>query len=588
MLRTNAPPEKKPQVTNASPSPGERSTRSSPDAAPPAVQLQAATGNLLQRIAIFSGGPAGEGAVRDVATAGTSGGSEPLPYLDRIQSAFGAHDVRGVRAHTGEAAQESAGALAAEAYTYGSHTVFSKAPSLRTAAHEAAHVVQQRSGSVHLPGGIGQVGDRWERNADAVADRVVRGESAQDLLDQAAGPGQDSGGAAGAPVAQATPVVQRTPEKALEEAKFLLRYFGIKYKSHINWKDVKKKYRSQLQEKGVWEHIMFIYRDQPPRHNLPLNATWADLKKQATDTMPLFKTIVETLIKDTHATTETYNKLATVYKKDSDGNRLLDKDEEPIPEYELDENNKPKLDPETNEPVVKQEDKAVPYSGMGPLKAKKRTLEKAEEDYDGELARVVDILRATLAYNKFDDMFKALQTIWNLQEKLNFRVVRVKQTYEPLSAELYGDIKLNIAVGDARHVCEIQLNTKELLQHKNEYDHEHYAYARSGKGLKESFLFDKERYIKLQHGIHDAHARKSTIFQSIQNAPSAQEVINLARAMHMKIVRGRAADSENKLVKMDAKKWISDLEQWDEYEKEIRYRRKSTFNVFNDLQEDDF
>ncbi|MFO0577035.1 MAG: DUF4157 domain-containing protein [Polyangia bacterium] len=584
MLRTNAPPEKKPQGTSASPSPGERSARRSPDAAP-GVQLQAA-GNLLQRIAIFSGGggPAGEGAVRDVATAGTSGGGGPLPHLDRIQSAFGSHDVRGVRAHTGEAAHKSASALAAEAYTYGSHTVFSKAPSLRTAAHEAAHTVQQRSGSVHLQGGIGQLGDRWERNADAVADRVVRGENAQDLLDQVAGSGQDSGGAAGA---QATPVVQRTPEKALEETKFLLRFFGIKYDNRINWKDVKKKYRSQLQDKGVWEHIMFIYRDQPPRHNLPLDATWADLKKQATDTLPQFKTIVTTLIKDTHATTETYKKLSTVYQTDSLGNRLLDGDDDPIPKYELDENNKPLLDPVTQEPVVKQEDKEVPYSGLGPLKAKKRTLEKAKEDYDNELARVVDILRATLAYDKFEDMFNALQTIWKLQDKLNFRVVRVKQTYEPLSAELYGDIKLNVAVGEAKHVCEIQLNTKELLQHKNEHDHEHYAFARSGKGLKDSYLDDKERFAKLQQGIHNAHARKSTIFQFIQNAPNAQQVISLARAMHTKIVRGYATDSENKLVKMDAKKWIEDQDKWDKYEETIRYRRKSTFNVFQDLQADE-
>ncbi|HEU5056071.1 MAG TPA: T6SS effector amidase Tae4 family protein, partial [Kofleriaceae bacterium] len=58
-------------------------------------------------------------------------------------------------------------------------------PDLHTAAHEAAHVVQQRAG-VHLSGGVGAAGDSHERHADAVADRVVRGESAVDLLDQVA------------------------------------------------------------------------------------------------------------------------------------------------------------------------------------------------------------------------------------------------------------------------------------------------------------------------------------------------------------------------------------------------------------------
>jgi hypothetical protein len=43
-------------------------------------------------------------------------------------------------------------------------------------------VVQQRAG-IALPGGIGQAGDRHERHADAVAERVERGASAEPLLD---------------------------------------------------------------------------------------------------------------------------------------------------------------------------------------------------------------------------------------------------------------------------------------------------------------------------------------------------------------------------------------------------------------------
>ncbi|MCA1665759.1 MAG: hypothetical protein LC659_16070, partial [Myxococcales bacterium] len=59
---------------------------------------------------------------------------------------------------------------------------------LHTAAHEAAHVVQQREG-VQLAGGIGRDGDEHERHADAVADRVVKGQSAEALLDAAPGRG---------------------------------------------------------------------------------------------------------------------------------------------------------------------------------------------------------------------------------------------------------------------------------------------------------------------------------------------------------------------------------------------------------------
>ncbi len=58
---------------------------------------------------------------------------------------------------------------------------FARQPSLFIAAHEAAHVVQQRAG-VHFAGAVGQAGDPYEQHADAVAARVVAGESAEDLL----------------------------------------------------------------------------------------------------------------------------------------------------------------------------------------------------------------------------------------------------------------------------------------------------------------------------------------------------------------------------------------------------------------------
>ncbi|MGE3545451.1 MAG: DUF4157 domain-containing protein [Kofleriaceae bacterium] len=122
-------------------------------------------------------------AIHRTAAAGVAGTGGPLPYLDRIQSAFGHHDVSGVRAHFGAAATAAADQMVAEAYTTGNDVAFgSSSPSLHLAAHEAAHAVQQR-GSVQLKGGVGEVGDAYEAHADAVADRVVQGHSAAALLD---------------------------------------------------------------------------------------------------------------------------------------------------------------------------------------------------------------------------------------------------------------------------------------------------------------------------------------------------------------------------------------------------------------------
>lgn len=120
--------------------------------------------------------------VHEAARQGISGTSNKLPYLQTIQRSFGRHSLSAIEAHTDTAAQRGARAMGAEAFTTGKHVVFGREPSLHTAAHEAAHAIQQRAG-VQLLGGVGQAGDPYEQHADAVADRVVQGQSSESLLD---------------------------------------------------------------------------------------------------------------------------------------------------------------------------------------------------------------------------------------------------------------------------------------------------------------------------------------------------------------------------------------------------------------------
>ncbi len=121
-----------------------------------------------------------------VAQGGITDPGERLPFHDEIQRSFGAHDIRGIRAHVGGPAADASRALEAHAYTHGKDVAFATAPDLRLAAHEAAHVVQQRP-DVSLKAIDGGAGDAHEAHADAVADAVVRGESAEKLLDEKAG-----------------------------------------------------------------------------------------------------------------------------------------------------------------------------------------------------------------------------------------------------------------------------------------------------------------------------------------------------------------------------------------------------------------
>jgi hypothetical protein len=99
-------------------------------------------------------------------------------------SRFG-HDFSHVRVHTDQQAAESARAVGALAYTVGNHLVFgaeryspATGSGRRLLAHELTHVVQQQHDSAPSPQHrleIGPSQDRYEREADELADRTASG-----------------------------------------------------------------------------------------------------------------------------------------------------------------------------------------------------------------------------------------------------------------------------------------------------------------------------------------------------------------------------------------------------------------------------
>ena len=126
--------------------------------------------------------------IHAAAAEGVSGSGGTLPHMAQIQESFGGHDISGVKAHVGGKAAAASESMGAVAYATGGDIAFKSAPDLHTAAHEAAHTVQQAAG-VSLPGGVGSVGDSYEKHADAVADKVVSGQSAEGLLSNMTGGG---------------------------------------------------------------------------------------------------------------------------------------------------------------------------------------------------------------------------------------------------------------------------------------------------------------------------------------------------------------------------------------------------------------
>ncbi len=161
--------------THASPSQGMADTRSG------GVALRPPSYGVAMVDVVQRKGEGDPGQTQDAAQRGIRAPAVPLPYLEQVQRALG-RDLRGVVAHTGPVATESAHAMGASVYATGNHVVFAGTPSLHTVAHEVTHVLQQQSG-VQLQGGVGRVGDRYERQADAVADVVAQGGSAVGLVE---------------------------------------------------------------------------------------------------------------------------------------------------------------------------------------------------------------------------------------------------------------------------------------------------------------------------------------------------------------------------------------------------------------------
>lgn len=194
-----------PDVGATSPAPIQRRVAAAPGSSgngsaaaisstPLAVQMFAdAIGAGLTQMRTTGAAPA-PADVHAVAASGMSGAGSAVPHAAAIQKSFGHHDISGVRAHVGGAAAEASAAIGARAYASGDQVAFAAAPDLHLAAHETAHVVQQRGG-VRLAGGVGSPGDAYEQHADSVADLVVQGKSAESVLDTMAHRGSSGGSA---------------------------------------------------------------------------------------------------------------------------------------------------------------------------------------------------------------------------------------------------------------------------------------------------------------------------------------------------------------------------------------------------------
>lgn len=131
-----------------------------------------------------------------------SGPGTPLaaPVRAEMEARLGA-DFSGVRLHTGPAARDSAAEIGARAYTSGDHVVIGDGGADKhTLAHELTHVIQQRQGPVAGTDNgsglrISDPSDRFEREAEANAHRVMTAQLPKDAAGPSSAPSSEPDGA---------------------------------------------------------------------------------------------------------------------------------------------------------------------------------------------------------------------------------------------------------------------------------------------------------------------------------------------------------------------------------------------------------
>ncbi|MFZ1326814.1 MAG: hypothetical protein WAT67_12490 [Candidatus Contendobacter sp.] len=117
---------------------------------------------------------------------------------------------------------------------------------------------------------------------------------------------------------------------------------------------------------------------------------------------------------------------------------------------------------------------------LTPLKAPKRALEKLVDSLGGQLARLTDILRATLVYETEADLLIAFSLVFG-----KVRVLRERNLYQDgLSlSDGYRDAKIDFDFDDIP--VEVQFNTRAMLAAK-EKAHPYYEEKRRLLAVKRS------------------------------------------------------------------------------------------------------
>ena len=101
----------------------------------------------------------------------------------------------------------------------------------------------------------------------------------------------------------------------------------------------------------------------------------------------------------------------------------------------------------------------------GPLKSKKRIVEKVEKEYAGKYSKVVDIVRASAVFDNAADLARLVASLSD-DGATEVKVVRVKDRFSNPISGGYRDMLLNVRIRSIPHVGELQLHIGGIISIK--------------------------------------------------------------------------------------------------------------------------
>ena len=147
------------------------------------------------------------------------------------------------------------------------------------------------------------------------------------------------------------------------------------------------------------------------------------------------------------------------------------------------------------------------------LKSRKRTIEKANELFNGDYSQIIDVLAASMIFNSEEEIYNAVEKLKAKNYFVNFNDHWREHPYPSGFRDYMTKLRLSNGI-----IAELQLNHAAIYEYSNNGDHLIYEFVRSNKNNPE-MLKCVNQALDIQHEFFNAatDGRYSGLSKGVKN-----------------------------------------------------------------------